>query len=274
MCARGVNMLHLISGSAGGLLVTSFDVFIAHNDSFVRLKTVKATEGSAIATIVQDWDGTHLTSQTSYVFKALALQPGVVCDAALDTELLSEALSVETDKASVPDPPLISSLRLLSGCTVMVVLSLPNDFCGAAILGYSGQVTDAKGVIVSQFLIGNESDIAMIYNLEANTEFAVVAQTVSDLNLSKSSPEYTFISGNAGTPSKVKSLNISDVGWSSVLLQWEPPEQTGCGQVAGKDKLTVSQKRELAKLTAPRFSCRVCRVPARYHHSRGYQDCR
>lgn len=203
--------------------------------SYQLLETVTSS-GSRFTsvTIVQDTDGNRLQSLTTYSFKALAIQSGAVCDDTPLKDLTSGAAFATTSNASIPEAPTVSYVQLVESCTAAIVLQPPEDFRGATISGYRVQVSTQDGTVFRDIVLEAQVISVIVGDLAADAVYEVAACTISNLGVSAFGVPFDFYSGAPSAPSKLASIGVTNVGSSSLTLQWEAPALTGGGAIAGK----------------------------------------
>ncbi|KAG1703122.1 hypothetical protein DVH05_008034 [Phytophthora capsici] len=218
----------------GGLPIAQFNLFILYDGSFTKLKSIPVSSTSATTALVTlGADGSPLRPQTSYIFKALALQANVVCDTLTTDDLASDIVTTTTGDAATPIPPSVSALLLLSGCTALLTASPPDDLGGAGITGMTFGVFLSTGVLYQRFTVQLYPGEITLRNLLANTSYSVRAAFYTDNGDSEFGQALNFTTLGPSLPGKLKRLAVTDVGPCWAHVQWEGPEDTGCGFISG-----------------------------------------
>lgn len=219
---------------SGGLAITTFNVFASSGAGFKKLASVAAPASGEVqlTTIYRDADGLPLRAATTYVFKALALQFGTVCDDLATTTLESDAVQATTALVSIPSPPRTPSLLSVDGCAALIALAPPEDLNGAIPSSFAIQIVAASGATRSVIVDYLTSSTALS-SLMPFTNYSVTATLATDMGNTAASPPLWFVTGAATAPAKLPVLEIVNAGSSSLELHWAAPTSTGGGAIRG-----------------------------------------
>ncbi|KAE9047633.1 hypothetical protein PR002_g935 [Phytophthora rubi] len=219
----------------GGLAIAQYNIFILQNDSFLKWTNAVASSASENTTIsvTRDIEGAPLLPETSYTLKVLALQVDVSCDTLAEDGLESDEVTVITEKAAIPAPPPIPVLLQLSGCTALVTATPPDDFGGAGATGMTIGVFMSTGILRESFAVTLDPGVITVRNLLAHTRFLVKASLSTTIGSTEFGEALAFTTEDPSLPGKLAQLSYTNVGPSSVQVQWEEPENTGGGIISG-----------------------------------------
>ncbi|KAE9256018.1 hypothetical protein PF002_g2068 [Phytophthora fragariae] len=219
----------------GGLAIAQYNIFILQNDSFLKWTNAVASSASENTTIsvTRDIEGAPLLPETSYTLKVLALQVDVSCDTLAEDGLESDEVTIITEKAAIPAPPPIPVLLQLSGCTALVTATPPDDFGGAGATGMTIGVFMSTGILRESFAVTLDPGVITVRNLLAHTRFLVKASLSTTIGSTEFGEALAFTTEDPSLPGKLAQLSYTNVGPSSVQVQWEEPENTGGGIISG-----------------------------------------
>lgn len=218
----------------GGMPIGTFSLYMLQDGVYSKLATVSASGPSGETSIIVTHDLTKkpLLPLTPYTFKVLALQLDATCDSLTDDDgLESEAVVGTTTPATIPPPPPKPILLQQSGCTLSVTAALPDDLGGTTVNMFIVQVFSLTGVSLQNITAPVNS--ASVQNLLANTTYLLRASLVTSVGNTPFGDVLAVTTGQPGLPGKLTTFSLSEINTSSVYLQWERPQDSGGGAIAG-----------------------------------------
>ncbi|OWZ22855.1 hypothetical protein PHMEG_0002377 [Phytophthora megakarya] len=182
--------------------------------------------------VTRDIDGKPLPPLTTYRFKALALQADVVCDTLTEDELESDVVNTMTEVATVPAPPTRPALVLVSGCTASITATPPDDLGGTDVTGMIIGVFLSTGDLYQTFEVALHPGEITVRNLLAHTNYSVKAALTTASEDYGFGESLKFSTKNPTLPGKLSLIQVRNIGSSSVLVEWEGPDDTGGGEIS------------------------------------------
>jgi hypothetical protein len=209
-------------------------VFIATNDSdsYEEIETVPV--GSSIDLVdIYSFDESDsqysLMPNSSYKFKALAVNLVDICTATPSAVELAGWMTAWTVQASVPDAPPSPVFIGATGGQISAYFVLPRDMKGTTLVGFSVLLNDLE----MEFVTASSSTLHRLNFLSANSMYSVKIAAVTDLGSTSLSQSTLMNTTTPTTPSAPRFVTIGNVTSSSAAVHWSVPVDNGGVSITG-----------------------------------------
>lgn len=209
-------------------------VFIAANDSDSYEEIEAVPVGSSIDLVdIYGFDEpdsqSPLMPNSSYKFKALAVNLVEICTAAPSAVELAGWMTAWTMQASVPDPPPSAVFIGATGGQISAYFVQPRDMKGSKLVGFSVLLDDLE----VEFAPTSTSILHRLNFLSANATYSVRIAAITDLGSTSLSQSTRMSTTVPTTPSAPRFVSVSKVTSSSAAVHWSVPVDSGGVSISG-----------------------------------------
>lgn len=205
-------------------------------DGFKEVATTIDTDTIDVVELLHsaESDDEPLLPNTSYTFKATAVNLVDICISVVSSLQLANATEAQTTAASLPVAPPSPYFLKSTGGSITMSLMKPANMRGSNCTGFSITVNDGIG---NSFVNTIEADDDMAYDatsLQANSSYVIATAVITNLGISLYSAP-TIMNTTAPTaPTAPRDITVVNVTGSSAAMGWLLPLDSGGVDIIGK----------------------------------------